>query len=373
MAGRQLRGETYAAGVTAGSERQEYEGRVNAVMDYVEAHLGEELSVEQLAGVAHFSPYHFHRVFSSMTGETLGAFVARLRIEHAASRLAAQPRRAITDIALESGFTSPSSFSRAFRETYGMTPSDWRAGGHRQHVRQSRAPEADARSEALARAGSYRVTGSRLAPETGRTVWDVTAGPLGTVAVEIEQLPRIEVAYVRTTGRYQGLGAVFARLYSRIVSWAEPRGFVGPGATFYNLYHDDPGLTDDDRLRLTVCVPVPAETLPEGDIGRTAIEPGACAVGRFELGEQDYPAAWHAMAGGWLPDSGYEPDDRLPWERFVVGRDAGRPDAQVVDIGLPVRPRRIAKVRTRAGGRQPSRRWPSPRTTAASGSTTSGP
>ena len=67
--------------------RPVYEGRVHAVMDYIEAHLGEELSVEQLAEVAHFSPFHFHRIFGAMTGETLGGFIARVRIERAATRL----------------------------------------------------------------------------------------------------------------------------------------------------------------------------------------------------------------------------------------------------------------------------------------------
>ena len=93
-------------------------------------------------------------------------------------------------------------------------------------------------------------------------------------------------------------------------------------------------------MRLTVCLPVPDETVPEGEIGRLAIPAGAVAVGRFELGVTDYPEAWYAMAAGWMPDSGYEPDDRMPFERFIVGRQARREGAEVVDIGMPVRPLR---------------------------------
>jgi AraC family transcriptional regulator len=322
------------------SNRPVYEGRVNAVIDYIEAHLGEELTVEQLAEVAHFSPYHFHRIFSAMTGETLGGFIGRVRLEHAANRLLAQPRRPVTDIALECGFGSPSSFSRAFREAYGTSPSGWRAGGHREHERQSRDPSADPSPTDLAARGHFGVTGTRLSVENGRTVWDVAAGTLGSVAVVIEEQPHTEVAYVRYTGRYQGLAEVFSELYARLLRWAEPRGFVEDGTALYNVYHDDPTLTDDDRLRLTVCLPVPAETAPDGDIGRTALPAGAVAVGRFELGLNDYPEAWYAMAGGWMPDSGYEPDDRLPFERFIVGRTARAEGAEAVDIGMPVRPLR---------------------------------
>ena len=317
-----------------------YEGRVNAVMDHIEAHLGDELTVEGLAEVAHFSPYHFHRIFRALSGETLGGFIARVRLEHAANRLVAQPDRPVVDIALECGFANASSFSRAFREAYGTTPTAWRAGRYREHERQSRDPAADPTPEGLAASGRFGVTGTRLSVQTGRPVWDVAAGSLGSVHVRIEDLPHTEVAYVRYSGRYQGLGEVFTELYRRLMTWAEPRGFVQPGTPLFNLYHDDPSLTDDDRLRLTVCLPVPNETAAEGDIGRLAIPAGAVAVGRFELGVSDYPEAWYAMAAGWMPDSGYEPDDRLPFERFIVGRTAGREDAEVVDIGIPVRPLR---------------------------------
>lgn len=322
----------------ARASRPIYEGRVNAVIDHIEAHLADELTVDQLAGIAHFSPYHFHRIFSALTGETLGGFIARVRLERAATRLVAQPRRAITDIALECGFASHSSFSRAFRQAYRMTPTEWRAGGHRRHARQSRDPRADPSPEALLRGDRVGVDGTRISVESGRTLWDLSAGSLGRVVVGIEQLESVEVAYVRYTGRYQGAGEVFSQLYRRLMRWAEPRGLVRPGTPFYNLYHDDPSLTDDDRLRVSVCLPVPSDTPADADIGRLTIPAGAVAVGRFELGTLDYPEAWFAMAGGWMPDSGYEPDDRLPFERFIVGRQAQRADAEVIDIGMPVRP-----------------------------------
>jgi AraC family transcriptional regulator len=324
----------------AGADRAVYEGRVNAAMDYVEAHLGDELTVETLAQVAHFSPFHFHRVFSAVTGETIGAFVARVRIERAATLLTARPDRPVTQIALETGFASPSSFSRAFRAAYGMSPTEWRTSGRDGYERRSRDPAADPTPAALAERGRFGVRGTRLSVETGRTLWDVSAGTLGSVTVRVEPLARTDVAYVRFSGRYQGLGEVFSELYRRLLTWAEPRGFVEPGTPLFNVYHDDPSLTDDDRLRVSVCIPVPPATPAEGDIGRMALAAGDVALGRFELGNDDYPEAWYAMAAGWLPDSGYEPDDRLPFERYVIGREARREGAEVMDIGIPVRPLR---------------------------------
>lgn len=322
------------------ADRAIYVGRVNAAMDYVEAHLGDELTVEKLADVAHFSPFHFHRIFGAVTGETVGTFVARVRIERAATLLSARPEMPVTEIAHETGFASHSSFSRAFREAYGASPTEWRASGREHYERRSDDPAADPTPATLADRGHFGVTGTRLSVETGRTLWDVSAGSLGSVAVRVERLAETEVAYVRFTGRYQGMGEVFSELYRRLLTWAEPRGFVEPGTPLFNVYHDDPSLTDDDRLRVSACIPIPPETPAEGDIGRMTLPAGDVAMGRFELGNDDYPEAWYAMAGGWLPDSGYEPDDRLPFERYVIGREAPREDAEVMDIGIPVRPLR---------------------------------
>lgn len=91
---------------------------------------------------------------------------------------------------------------------------------------------------------------------------------------------------------------------------------------------------------MSACLNVPSETEPSGQIGRMQIDGGTYAVGHFELGEMDYPQAWFALAGGWLPDGGYEPDDRYPFERFYVARPATSPEREVVDIWLPVRPLR---------------------------------
>ena len=323
----------------AEADRPVYVERVNAVIDHIETHLGDELTLEELAAVAHFSPFHFHRIFAVMTGETLGHFIGRLRIERGATRLVQQRSRTITDIALDCGFSSPSAFSRAFREAFGMTPSAWRRGGHVDHERRLLA-SGPALAAITAPADDYRIEGASPSRDTGRACWRVRAGSLGVVSIEVESVPHLEVAYVRYTGRYAGLAEVFSELFTRLTRWAEPRGFIGPGTPLLSVSHDSPTITAEERLRVSVCVPVPPDTRAEGDIGRMSLPGGACAVGRFELGVTDYPEAWYALAGAWLPDSGYEPDDRLPFERFIVGREARAADTEAVDIGIPVRPLR---------------------------------
>ena len=70
--------------------RKEYIHRINRVVDYIEANLDEDHSLEKLAGVACFSPFHFHRIFRALTGETINNYVKRIRLttgrEHGADR-----------------------------------------------------------------------------------------------------------------------------------------------------------------------------------------------------------------------------------------------------------------------------------------------
>lgn len=316
------------------SQRPVYVERVNAAIDYVEHHLGSELTLDELAQVAHFSPFHFHRVFAAMTGETIGRFINRTRLERAATLLVQQPRTPITTIAAQCGFANSSSFSRAFRSNFSMSPTQWRQGGHRNH---KTAPQQDY-TALLAEPDRFGIVAKHSAPGSPPT-WTIRCGDLAPTTLNVVRLPDIEVAYVRYTGKYAGEADVFADIFSRLMSWAEPRGYVSTDAWVLAVYHDNPSITDDARLRVSACISVPSDVPAEGDIGRMMVAGGQTAVAGFELGEQDYAQAWLAVAA-WLPDSGYEPDDRLPYERYFIGR-AAAPGKEYVEICFPVRPLRV--------------------------------
>src|SRR6266436_152113 len=102
-----------------------YHDRVNRVLDYIGEHLDGELSLTRLSGIACFSPFHFHRIFQSVTGETLNSHVRRVRLERAAVLMKASPQKRVTDIALETGFGGTAEFSRAFKNQFGKTASSW--------------------------------------------------------------------------------------------------------------------------------------------------------------------------------------------------------------------------------------------------------
>ena len=102
-----------------------YHDRVNRVLDYIAQHLDGDLSLAHLSTIGCFSPFHFHRIFQGITGETLNTHVRRVRLERAATLMKASLQKRITDVALEVGFAGTAEFSRAFRNHFGRTASSW--------------------------------------------------------------------------------------------------------------------------------------------------------------------------------------------------------------------------------------------------------
>jgi AraC family transcriptional regulator len=111
-----------SSGMDSRNSTRVYRRRINRIIDYIKDHLTERLPIERLARVAHFSPFHFHRVFRSIVGEPLHAYIRRLRLEQAVFRMQHGPKTTLTTIALQTGFASSSDFSRTFKQLYGFSP-----------------------------------------------------------------------------------------------------------------------------------------------------------------------------------------------------------------------------------------------------------
>ena len=109
--------------------RADYFKRIYEVMDYVEQNLDKNLSLEDLSKMAFYSPFHFHRIFTVVTGETLNAFVIRKRIERIATELLTGKALPLNELADRYGFNASTSFSRSFKKFYGMSPTEFKAKG----------------------------------------------------------------------------------------------------------------------------------------------------------------------------------------------------------------------------------------------------
>src|SRR5437899_2969129 len=112
--------------VQSRDSRSVYERRMHKVLDHIDRQLDKPLDLESLAEVAHFSPFHFHRLFAAWMGETLGDYLRRRRVEVAAMRLSSQPRLSVLTAAISVGFGSGEAFTRAFKTRFGCSPTTWR-------------------------------------------------------------------------------------------------------------------------------------------------------------------------------------------------------------------------------------------------------
>ena len=101
------------------------ERRISSVLRFLEAHLGDDLSLERLASVARMSEFHFLRVFRQVTGVTPHQYILRARLREAAVRLKTC-RRAVLEIALDAGFRDLSNFNHAFQAEFGVSPTRFR-------------------------------------------------------------------------------------------------------------------------------------------------------------------------------------------------------------------------------------------------------
>ncbi len=320
--------------------REEYIRRINRVIDYIEANLDKNLSLETLSEVACFSRYHFHRLFGAVTGEPLGQFIQRVRLERAASKLIRYPTKSITQVAFESGFSSSAGFARAFKEAFGMSARVWRAEGHRENSN-LRKDESNSDKRASKTRKDYTVPSLYIESNIMTQTWRITVKekPQIQATVEARGIPEMQVAYVRHIGPYSGDSGLFKGLIGKLMRWAGPRGLLRfPDTKLLIVYYDNPSITDESRLRTDVCITVPEGTPAEGEIGRMAIPGGRNAVARFEITPDHFGDAWNAVYGGWLPESGYQPDERPSFEVHLNDPEQHPEGKHIVEIHAPVKP-----------------------------------
>lgn len=279
-----------------------YVEQINKVQDYIERHLDTQLSVEQLAHIASFSKYHFQRIFTSIVGESLHSFIKRLRLEKAAYLLLTDSKRSIQDIALTLGFANQASFAKAFKERYGISSSLYRK-------EKSKMLEADIHKD------TERM---HLEPEA---VWVKNEEP-------------VQVIYIRYTGPYKGNGELFINLFSKLYYWADDNELINKDTRWYTVYHDFGDETEEETLRLSVCMSVNQTVSVSDDVGIMTIPEGKYAVGRFRVNEKEYEQAWQYMYGKWLPNSGYKPDERFSFEYYPITSEKN--EKRLVDIFIPI-------------------------------------
>jgi AraC family transcriptional regulator len=281
-----------------------YVARVNRAIDFILQNLDQPLKLEVVAKAAGFSPFHFHRIFRLLVGESLNEFVKRVRLERALALLsrktwATRRQPSLTDIAFECGFASSSDFSRCFKQRYGMPASQFDVASFRAKRREE--------WEMSVKDPQQRNLLQRLKP--GKN-------PDG-FAVGLRGLPPRTVAYIRVQNSFREGGVTGAA--GRLLHWAETRGLAD--GQWLGYMWDDPEIVAHEKCRYDVGLEVPAVT-PDGEVGR--FEFPAMQVAEVEVrgGIDLEMRALDWLFGTWLPASGFVPTEQPCFEAWI-----GRPFA----------------------------------------------
>jgi len=286
-----------------------YIERIHLVVDYISEHLSEEITLETLSEVACFSPFHFHRIFTAITGETPRDYIERTKLERAATQLCVMRGKSVSAIAFDYGFSSISTFSRAFKKHYGFSPSVF-LQKHKDDFH------------------SLNVAKELRTPM-------VTEEEL--LSVKIVRLPAFHVVYAQSLDGYP---SGIPRAWNRLLPFCHNHNLINENTRLIGIPYDNPGITPREKCRYRACVPAPDQLVfTRGEIKTTNLEEATYAIYHFKGRREDITNAYALMYGAWLLQSGYIPDEKPSLEIYPLTMISDRvQDTLEYDIALPVVP-----------------------------------
>jgi len=292
---------------TTSTER--YLDRFRTALDYIDAHLTEELSLERLSGVAAFSKYHFHRQFSELVGFGVYQYVQLKRLKRASWQLAFRPQEAVVDIALANGFGGPEAFARAFRKSFGQSPTQFRDEPQWAAWHAIYEPLEDSRNRIM------------LGRHTAREVRIVDVADTRVAALE-----------------YRGDPEQMGEAIRQFIGWRRENHLPPTVSATFNVVHHHPVGDDEGDCHYELCAATNQGVKPNSSgVVEKVIPGGRCAVLRHTGSEARLGEAVHYLYSQWLPGSGEELRDfPLYFQRVKFFPDVPEHEA-VTDIFLPLK------------------------------------
>lgn len=285
----------------------DYSRRIDRVLKYIAEHVSADFDLDTLAGIAALSPYHFHRVYAGMLGETVGETVRRLRLHHAAAALVEGGDK-VAKIATRAGYGSVAAFGRAFQSAYGVAPA------------------------------SYRKRGYLVADYPAILPTETPTGSepkMNSFPVTLRDTTHLRLIALRHQGHYLEIGPVFGRL----TAWAAGRGLLSPTTRMLGIYYSDTHALPPADWKSDACLSISPEN-PEveagSDVRLTDLPGGRHAVLLHKGPYAELHKAYNWLFGTWLPMSGEEPADRPCFEEYLNNPQEVPPEEWLTEISLPL-------------------------------------
>ncbi len=259
-----------------------YIQRINKVIDYIEDNISKKLTLVELAGVAMFSKYHFHRIFKVVSGETLNNYIRRQKMEKAQRRISSDKNISISELSFELGYKSGANFSADFQKYFGFSPSEAKKNVERPIVR-----------------NIINVSDTKI---------DFKG---------IEYINEKKVIYKRVTSGYDPV--IIQPIFTELYLYVQDNGLLKSIDQFIGIGYDDPDYTPSDKCRYDACMVLNAGTNIPDDLPYNIknVAGGKYALFYFEGKKEQFLIAWDIIFKEWLLSSEYIPDDRPHLEMYL--------------------------------------------------------
>jgi AraC family transcriptional regulator len=278
------------------------------VLDYIDEHLDDDLSVETLSGIAAFSKYHFHRQFSGRFGISVHRYVQLARLKQASLRIAFREDQPITQIALDAGYEGLEAFGRAFKQRLGQTPGEFR--------RQPQWLPWCSAMEPINNARSMQMT-VQFNPDQVRIV-DFPATPVAIL-------------------EHRGDPALLGDTLRRFIAWRKLAGLAPDRSATFNILHTDPETTAPEDYRMELCAATDRPVPPNGEgVAAGLIPAGRCAELRLPGPCGNLRPAVMYLYAEWLPGSGEQLRDAPVFVQRINFPPDVPPNEQLILVFLPL-------------------------------------
>ena len=291
---------------------REYLKRINGVLDVIENNLDTELSLAYLAKKANYSPYHFHRVFLTVVNERLNAFINRKRIERIASIILTEPDLPLKELIYKYGFNSDSSFSRAFKKYYGVTPTRFKSEG----------------KKILSKIGIVPFSSEKyICSIDNSKQWIKMNGQ-----ISIQELPELQLASISRMGEFDKAGDMFQRL----MEWGHQKEVLDTSNfKAITVYHDNPNVTEGSKIRFSTGITIKERIKADGEIRQLTLNKGVYVVGHFEIKAEEISKAWESM-NIWVLEHNYKFRDGDYFEIYHNDHNTHPERKFIIDICIPL-------------------------------------
>jgi len=269
--------------------------KINDALYKIHLDIANPLHVKDVAAFVSTSMYHFNRLFYAHMGEHVHGYIKRVRLENAANALLFNPQMSVLEIAHASGFGSGASFTHAFKDYFGATPTKWR--------------EVDKESEGCSRP----ITPLLNAPK-------------------IVRLPSRKVAYVR----HRGYDRSIQNPWLKLLEWAKEEG-ISPDAPMLGLHHSNPRFVPLAKCHYVACLEIKKTHFAKGEVGIMRMPSVLCAMFSFKGRYGEFLSQMDSVYYEWLPTSGFE---KLPLPSFAIyhkNHFTSPDETYVLDFCIPVK------------------------------------